>query len=34
MTRVTSEPRDPRQLRYLLIILAAGLGLVGYYGLG
>jgi uncharacterized membrane protein YidH (DUF202 family) len=32
MTRTTSESRDPRLLRCLLIALAAAVGLAGYYG--
>jgi len=32
MTRFASESRRPRQLRCLLIVLAAAVGLAGYYG--
>jgi len=32
MTRSTPESRRPRQLPWLLVILAAAIGLTGYYG--
>jgi hypothetical protein len=32
MTRPASAPRDPRQVRCVLIILIVGIGLAGYYG--
>jgi hypothetical protein len=32
MTRPTSPERDPRQLRYFVIVLAIAAGIAGYYG--